>query len=81
MTDDDGQLELVPSPAPRRKVPKPTPEPAERCPVARVVVDSPLPHLDRPFDYLIPEALDDEVVAGCRVKVRFSGRLTDAFVV
>ncbi len=50
-------------------------------PVARVVVDSPLAHLDRPFDYIVPTTLDDEVVPGCRVRVRFSGRLTDAFVV
>lgn len=50
-------------------------------PVARVVVDSPLAHLDRPFDYLVPTTLDADVVPGCRVRVRFSGRLTDAFVV
>jgi primosomal protein N' (replication factor Y) len=34
-------------------------EPAARLPVARVCVDVPLPHLDRPFDYLI-ESADDE---------------------
>ena len=49
--------------------------------MARVVVDSPLAHLDRPFDYLVPSTLDADVVPGCRVRVRFSGRLTDAFVV
>lgn len=49
--------------------------------MARVVVDSPLPHLDRPFDYLVPTELDQDVVNGCRVKVRCAGRLTDAFVV
>lgn len=48
--------------------------------IARVVVDSPLPHLDRLFDYEVPAEFDDEVAAGCRVKVRFAGRLTDAFV-
>jgi primosomal protein N' (replication factor Y) len=48
--------------------------------IARVVVDSPLPHLDRPFDYAVPDAMVDDVVAGCRVKVRFAGRLVDAFV-
>ena len=51
------------------------------APVARVVVDVSLPHLDRVFDYAIPDALADEVVPGCRVRVRFSGRLVDAFVV
>ncbi|MFT3860895.1 primosomal protein N' [Micropruina sp.] len=49
--------------------------------VARVVVDMPLPHLDRPFDYVIPEALAAEVVPGCRVKVRFAGRQRDGFVI
>jgi primosomal protein N' (replication factor Y) len=48
--------------------------------IARVVVDSPLPHLDRPFDYEVPAEFADDVVAGCRVKVRFAGRLADAFV-
>lgn len=49
--------------------------------VARVLVDVPLAHLDRPFDYSIPEALDDEVRPGVRVRVRFAGRLVDGFVV
>jgi primosomal protein N' (replication factor Y) len=48
--------------------------------VARVVVDVPLAHLDRPFDYAIPEKFADTVQAGCRVRVRFSGQLLDGFV-
>ncbi|MFT4295729.1 MAG: primosome assembly protein PriA [Micropruina sp.] len=48
--------------------------------VARVAVDMPLPHLDRPFDYTIPEAMASEVVPGCRVKVRFAGRQRDGYV-
>ena len=44
------------------------------------MVDVPLPHLDRPFDYLVPATLDDVVAAGSRVRVRFSGRLVDAYV-
>lgn len=55
--------------------------PAPRLPVARVMVDSPLPHLDRPFDYLVPEAADEFVGAGSRVRVRFAGRLVDAWVI
>ena len=31
---------------------------SERLPVARVAVDISLPHLDRPFDYLVPARLD-----------------------
>jgi len=48
--------------------------------VARLMVDVPLAHLDRPFDYLVPEQLDQAVVAGSRVRVRFAGRLVDGFV-
>ncbi|MFL6128702.1 MAG: primosomal protein N' [Mycobacteriales bacterium] len=54
--------------------------PAERDPVARVVVDVPLAHLDRPFDYLVPSTLDEAVAAGTRVRVRFAGQLVDAVV-
>ncbi len=49
-------------------------------PVARVAVDVSLAHLDRPFDYLVPTDRSDEVVAGCRVRVRFAGRLVDGYV-
>lgn len=48
--------------------------------IARVAVETPLPHLDRPFDYAVPDELADAVVPGCRVKVRFAGRLTDGYV-
>ena len=48
--------------------------------MARVVVDVPLAHLDRPFDYAVPEKLEDTVQAGCRVRVRFHGRLVDGVV-
>lgn len=49
--------------------------------VAKVCVDSPLPHLDRLFDYLVPEELIDRVRPGCRVKVRFAGRSLSGFVI
>jgi primosomal protein N' (replication factor Y) len=48
--------------------------------VARVVVDVPLAHLDRPFDYGVPEKVAGTVQAGCRVRVRFHGRLVDGVV-
>ncbi|PZG55863.1 primosome assembly protein PriA [Spongiactinospora gelatinilytica] len=54
--------------------------PAPTSPVARVVVDNPLPHLDREFDYLVPAALHDSAVPGCRVRVRFAGKLLDGFL-
>ncbi|MCC5578293.1 primosomal protein N' [Microtetraspora sp. AC03309] len=59
---------------------KGAPEPAARSPIARVAVDTPLPHLDRPFDYLVPVSMDADAVPGCRVRVRFAGKLTDGFL-
>ncbi len=41
----------------------------------------PLAHLDRPFDYLVPERLAGEAMPGVRVRVRFAGQLADGFVV
>lgn len=56
-------------------------EPAETDPVARVLVDIALAHLDRPFDYAVPTAMADTAVPGARVKVRFAGQDVDGFVV
>jgi primosomal protein N' (replication factor Y) (superfamily II helicase) len=50
-------------------------------PVARVAVDVPLPHLDRLFDYLVPQDMSESAVPGCRVRVRFSGRLAGGYLV
>lgn len=55
-------------------------QPADRLPVARICVDVPLPHLDRPFDYLVPAELDDGVQPGTRVRVRFAGQLVAGWV-
>lgn len=49
--------------------------------MARVAVDLPLAHLDRCFDYVVPELMHSDAVPGCRVKVRFAGRDVDGFVV
>ena len=51
--------------------------------VARVLVDSPLPQLDRLFDYAVPDALAPSAVPGVRVKVplRSAGRVVEGFVV
>ena len=49
-------------------------------PVARVALDVPLAHLDRPFDYLVPADLADAAAVGVRVRVRFAGRLTGGFL-
>ena len=51
--------------------------------IARVLLDSPLPQLDRLFDYAIPEALADDARPGVRVRVplRSAGRVLDGFIV
>ncbi|MFI6497495.1 primosomal protein N' [Nonomuraea typhae] len=54
--------------------------PAPGLPVARVAVDNPLPHLDRPFDYLVPESMHESAQPGVRVRVRFAGKLVDGFL-
>jgi primosomal protein N' (replication factor Y) (superfamily II helicase) len=69
----------------RRTSAKPTPKkgarkPAPTAPIARVAVDMSLPHLDRPFDYLVPDTMDATAVPGCRVRVRFAGQLVDGFL-
>lgn len=50
--------------------------------VARVLLDSPLPQLDRLFDYVLLDELGD-VPVGARVRVplRTAGRMIDAYVV
>jgi primosomal protein N' (replication factor Y) (superfamily II helicase) len=50
-------------------------------PVARVMVDVSLPHLDRPFDYAVTPSQDRDAVPGARVRVRFAGKLRDGFIV
>lgn len=67
---------------------------AGELPVARVVVNKGVLHLDQFFDYAVPEELDEAAQPGVRVRVRFGagahqvrggrregGRLIDGFVV
>lgn len=49
-------------------------------PVARVLVDVALAHLDRTFDYAVPETMADDARPGARVKVRFAGHDVDGFI-
>ncbi|MFF0364981.1 primosomal protein N' [Streptomyces fungicidicus] len=44
---------------------------AKELPVARVLVDKGVLHLDRYFDYAVPEDLDADAQPGVRVRVRF----------
>ena len=50
------------------------------APVARVLVDVALAHLDRTFDYAVPTAMAESAVPGCRVKVRFAGKDVDGYL-
>ncbi|GAA4923538.1 replication restart DNA helicase PriA [Actinomycetospora succinea] len=95
MTAGEGSDALFAAPPPVAKpVEKPTQKPSEKPrkphrnervpaverPVARVAVDVNLAHLDRAFDYQVPELLSADAVPGARVRVRFAGRLVDGFV-
>jgi primosomal protein N' (replication factor Y) len=89
MTDPGEQTELLPGmreavKAARARSSRRTSVPAETSevdPVARVLVDLPLAHLDRPFDYSVPATMAGDAVPGCRVKVRFAGQDVDGFLV
>ena len=52
-------------------------------PVARVLVDSPLPQLDQLFDYSVPDGLRDQAKPGVRVRVplRTGGRIANGWLV
>ncbi|MDO5493608.1 MAG: primosomal protein N' [Nesterenkonia sp.] len=53
---------------------------ADEDPIAQVLLESAVPHLDRAFDYTVPTELDAAVRPGCRVRVRFSGREVPGYV-
>ncbi|TNB72019.1 primosomal protein N' [Arthrobacter sp. BB-1] len=62
-------------------VPRPSgPQLSKDRPVAKVLVESSLPHLDRLFDYGVPEALDESAKPGVRVKVKFNGQDLSGFI-
>jgi primosomal protein N' (replication factor Y) (superfamily II helicase) len=77
MSEGPEQLSLV---AGARKRQVRTAQSTDHVGIARLLVDTPLAHLDRPFDYAIPAALDSAVVPGVRVRVRFAGVRRDAWV-
>ncbi|MET4780218.1 primosomal protein N' [Glaciihabitans sp. UYNi722] len=61
----------------------PAPEAVPSGTVARVLIDSSLPQLDRLFDYRIPPSLVEDAVPGVRVRVplRSAGRVADGFLI
>jgi primosomal protein N' (replication factor Y) (superfamily II helicase) len=77
--DPPEQLALLRETVRRARTKQPTGMAPER-PVAQVAVDVSLPHLDRPFDYLVPADLSEAAQPGARVKVRFAGKDLAGFV-
>lgn len=71
------QLALIRESVRKAKVPRAKPRTwrgaalAKELPVARVLVDKGVLHLDRYFDYAVPEELDADAQPGVRVRVRF----------
>lgn len=73
------QLRLLRATARRR--PREPAAVADVDPVASVVLDVPLAHLDRAFDYAVPASMAAGAVPGARVRARFAGQQVDGFVV
>ena len=69
------QLELVRAELRKAKARPKQAATSVRLPVARVVVDKGLSHLDRYFDYSVPVKLDQAAQPGVRVRVRFGGHV------
>ncbi|MFE7107004.1 primosomal protein N' [Streptomyces sp. NPDC057575] len=71
------QLALIRETVRKAKVPRAKPRTwrgaalAKELPVARVLVNKGVLHLDQYFDYAVPEELDAEAQPGVRVRVRF----------
>ncbi|MFE0734203.1 primosomal protein N' [Streptomyces sp. NPDC058855] len=99
-SDGPEQLALIRETVRKAKVPRAKPRTwrgaplAKELPVARVVVNKGVLHLDQFFDYAVPEELDAAARPGVRVRVRFGagahqvkdgrregGRLIDGFLV
>ncbi|MBO1331586.1 primosomal protein N' [Streptomyces sp. VRA16 Mangrove soil] len=75
--EEPEQLALIRESVRRAKVPKAKPRTwrgaalAKELPVARVLVDKGVLHLDRYFEYAVPQELDAVAQPGVRVRVRF----------
>jgi primosomal protein N' (replication factor Y) (superfamily II helicase) len=46
----------------------------EDLPLAKVLVDTGIAHLDQPYDYLVPKKFEYEITAGSFVEVDFAGK-------
>jgi len=65
----------------RQRAPKIQGKPASNSPVARVLVDTGVFHLDQEFDFLVPEELSEQAIPGVSVRVPFNGRKCEGYIV
>jgi primosomal protein N' (replication factor Y) len=65
----------------RQRAPKIQGRPASNSPIARVLVDTGVFHLDQEFDFLVPEELSEMAISGVSVRVPFNGRKCDGLIV
>ena len=65
----------------RQRAPKIQGRPASNSPIARVLVDTGVFHLDQEFDFLVPEELSEIATPGVSVRVPFNGRKCDGLLV
>lgn len=77
MTSGSGEAVARSTSATSEVVPRPS------VTIARVMLESPLPQLDRLFDYRVPSSMSVEAVPGVRVKVplRSAGRIARGYIV
>ena len=65
----------------RQRAPKTPGKAAKNSPIARVLVDSGVFHLDQEFDFLVPEELSEIAKPGVSVRVPFNGRKCEGYIV
>jgi primosomal protein N' (replication factor Y) len=65
----------------RQRAPKIQGRPASNSPIARVLVDTGVFHLDQEFDFLVPEELSEMAIPGVSVRVPFNGRKCEGLIV
>lgn len=65
----------------RQRAPKTPGKAANNSPIARVLVDSGVFHLDQEFDFLVPEELSEIAKPGVSVRVPFNGRKCEGYIV
>lgn len=78
--DEAVQLSLLHGFSPTAK-PRGATVPAGEDPVAEVLIESAVPHLDRVFDYLVPQEAAAEAVPGARIKARFGGQEISGYII